>query len=292
VTTFKAIFSRRWIIATIVIVLGMVLLARLGVWQWDRMLQKRAFNTMMAERWRMEPFDLNRNSLPSDLEELEYRRIQAQGEFDYDNQILISNQVYKSTAGYVVVTPFVMGDNRAVLVARGWVPANQAAPEQWAELEEPPGAAVLGLVRQSQAPRTGDSTPPPVPQREWYRIDIPAIQAQMPYKLEAAYIEQMPEPGRPFDQVPIRAEPVALDEGNHLSYSIQWFTFALVLGFGYIMLVRFQEHQRTGLVAAQDVATAPMPVLDTVDEREAGQLPVGDLTNDESKPVLAGDPLH
>ena len=147
-TIFKAIFSRKWIIPTVIVVLGMILLARLGVWQWDRMLQKRAFNTMMAERWRMEPFDLTQNALPADLKALEYRRIQANGRFDYDNQILISNQVFNSTAGYVVVTPFVLGDNRAVLVARGWLSPDQATPEQLAQLEEPSGAPMIGLIRQ------------------------------------------------------------------------------------------------------------------------------------------------
>ena len=291
-TTFKALFSRRWIIVTVLVVLGMIGLERLGEWQWDRMLQKRAFNTMMAERWNKEPFDLTHNALPGDLGELEYRRVQAQGTFDYGEQILISNQVFNGTAGYVVVTPLVMSEGRAVLVARGWVPAGQAAPEQWAQLEEPSNAPVVGLVRQSQAPRTGESTPPALAQREWYRIDVPAIQAQMPYKLEAAYIEQMPEPGRPFDQVPIRAEPIPLDEGNHLSYSIQWFTFALVLGFGYIMLVRYQERRRAGLFPGQNAQTAAMPMSGITGEGADEQAPAGEVTNDESKPVLAGERPH
>jgi len=259
VKTFRTIFSRNWIIPTVIVVLGMILLAWLGVWQWDRMLQKQAYNTMMAERWRMEPFDLTQNVLPADLSALEYRHIQAKGEFDYANQILISNQVYNSTAGYIVVTPFVLGDNRAVLVARGWLSAQQATPDQLALLEEPPDAPMIGLIRQSQAPRTGDSTPPAVAQREWYRIDVPAIQGQMPYRLDPAFIEQMPEQDRPFDQAPIRQEPPMLDDGNHLSYSIQWFTFALVLGFGYIMLVRQQTRKRGGVnQAAADNAGAPM----------------------------------
>ena len=37
---------------------------------------------------------------------------------------------------------------------------------------------------------------------------------------------------------------MTLDEGNHLGYAVQWFTFALILGFGYIMLVRQQERRR------------------------------------------------
>ena len=131
---------------------------------------------------------------------------------------------------------------RAVLVARGWVPADQASPQALAQLEEPAGAPVIGLIKPSQAPPNGQpSTPPAAPQSEWFRIDIPAIQAQMPYALEPAWIQQLPETGRPIDKLPIREEPMALDEGNHMSYAVQWFSFALIAGFGYIMFVRYRE---------------------------------------------------
>ena len=53
----KAIFTR-YILITILVVLGMALLMWLGFWQLDRQEQKRTFNTLMAERWRTEPFDL------------------------------------------------------------------------------------------------------------------------------------------------------------------------------------------------------------------------------------------
>ena len=93
-TTFKAIFGRRWIIATVLVVLGMIVLARLGVWQWDRMLQKRAFNTMMAERWSKEPFDLNHNAFQATLRNWNTGVSRRKATFDYGDQILISNQVF------------------------------------------------------------------------------------------------------------------------------------------------------------------------------------------------------
>jgi surfeit locus 1 family protein len=103
---------------------------------------------------------------------------------------------------------------------------------------------MIGLIRPSQAPPNGDvSTPPATSQVEWYRIDIPAIQAQMPYQLAPAWIQQLPEEGRPLDRLPVREEPMTLDEGNHLSYAVQWFAFAIIAGFGYIMFVRFRERQ-------------------------------------------------
>jgi surfeit locus 1 family protein len=290
--TLLAIFSKKWIIPTILVVLGMVLLVRLGYWQLDRLQQKRDFNAMMAERWRSEPLDLNTELLPADpggFKDLEYRRVSAQGQWDYEHQVLISNQTFQGTGGYVVVTPLVLGDNRAVLVARGWIPADLAEPAALAQLDEKGGIGtttpIIGLARKSQGlPGGGISTPPATPQSQWYRIDVPAIQGQMPYQLEPGYLEQMPEPGRTYNAMPIRSEPIALDEGNHLSYAIQWFTFAVVLGFGYIMLVRHRTRLAAGLIKPVDpvgpVGPAPGPAPDMPDANE---------------PILAGEqprPVH
>jgi surfeit locus 1 family protein len=279
--TLRAIFSKKWIIPTILVVLGMVMLVRLGFWQLDRLQQKREFNTMMAERWRSEPYDLNSQALPADpagMQELEYRRVAAQGRWDYDHQILINNQTYQGTAGYVVVTPLVLGEDRAVLVARGWIPADQVEPAQLAQFDEPAAAGtsgpIVGLARKSQAmPGGAVSTPVAAPRREWYRMDIPAIQGQMPYALEPGYLEQMPEEGRAYDAMPIRSEPMALDDGNHLSYAIQWFTFALVLGFGYIMLVRQRTRLAAGLIKPPGPTLAVPDMPDTNEPILAGEQP-------------------
>ena len=260
------IFSKKWILVTILIALSMALFVWLGFWQLDRLEQKRTYNTTMAERWRQEPFDLNAEQLPQNLDDLEFRRITADGYFDYANQIIIKSQIYYDAPGIALVTPFVFADGRAVLVARGWVPADQTSPQAVAQLEEPAGAPVLGLIKPSQAPPNGQpSTPPATPQSEWFRIDIPAIQAQMPYALEPAWIQQLPETGRPIDKLPIREEPIELDEGNHMSYAVQWFSFALIAGFGYIMFVRYRERlaSRPQLDNAQVIEPAAQadPVL-------------------------------
>ncbi|MBE2241086.1 MAG: SURF1 family protein [Caldilineaceae bacterium] len=238
------IFSKKWIFFTLLIVLSMAMFVWLGFWQLDRHAQKRSYNALLAERWQQAPFDLNQESLPENLDALEYRRVTAQGAFDYARQIVLKSQVYRDAPGIVLVTPFVMEDNRAVLVARGWVSSDLSAPQSWPALEEPAGAPMIGLIRPSQAPPNGQpSTPPAALQTEWHRIDIPAIQAQMPYSLETAWIQQLPEPARPLDRLPVREEPMALDEGNHLGYAVQWFSFAIIAGFGYIMFVRFRERQ-------------------------------------------------
>ncbi len=245
-------FSRRWVIPTILVIAGMVFLARLGFWQLDRLEQRRAFNVQVANQWRQEPFDVNRNELPAELSDLEYRRVVATGAFDYGRQVVLSNQTRSGSPGVVLVTPLVLDDGRAVLVARGWVPFAQSTPEFWPQYEEPAGAPVVGLLQESQLLPSGEAPPvPPEPQQEWYQINVDAIQAQMPYELLPVFILQLPEEGRPYDALPFREEPLQLTEGNHLSYAVQWFTFAAILGFGYLQFIRYHERREQRLKEAE-----------------------------------------
>jgi surfeit locus 1 family protein len=233
------LFNRRWWWTTLLVIAGVALLVRLGFWQLDRLDQRRAFNSRVATRWQQEPFDLNTNNLPANLDELEYRRVQIEGQFDYSQQVVLLNQTRNDAPGVYLITPLTMDDGRAVLVARGWVPVQQAAPEFWPQFEEPSGAPVIGLIQESQ-PLAG-AEPPAAPQREWFRVDIDAIQRQMPYELLPVFILQLPEEGRSYSALPFREEPLVLSEGNHFSYAIQWFCFAVILGVGYVILVKQQE---------------------------------------------------
>ena len=242
-STLGKLFNRRWWWTTLLVIAGVAVLIRLGFWQLDRLDQRRAFNQRVAERWRETPFDVYHNMIPDDLTQLEYRRVQATGEWDYANQILLTNQSRADgSPGVTLVTPLVLDDGRAVLVARGWIPYNQSAAEFWPDYAEPAGAPVVGLIQESQRLPNGEvPTPPPAPQVEWYRLAIEAIQPQMPYALLPVFILQLPEDDRPYDALPFREEPLALDEGSHFSYAIQWFMFALILGVGYVFFIRYKE---------------------------------------------------
>lgn len=244
--TIPKLFSRKWWLATLVIIAGVYVLIQLGFWQLDRLDQRRAFNAYVAERWRMEPFDINNNPIPADLSQLEYRRVTARGQFDYENQILLVNQTRNQAPGSIIVTPLILDDSqggkRAILVARGWLPTGEDDPANWSKYEEPAGAPVIGLIQETQLLPNGNApTPPATPQTEWFQINIDAIQPQMPYELLPVFILQLPETGRTINDLPLREEPLVLDEGSHFSYAIQWFMFALILGVGYIFFVRSQE---------------------------------------------------
>jgi surfeit locus 1 family protein len=253
--TIPKLLNRRWWWTTLIIIAGVYVLIQLGFWQLDRLEQRRAFNQHVAERWQEEPFDVNTNAIPADLSALEYRRVEASGEFDYEHQIVLKNQTRNQAPGSIIVTPLVLDDNRAVLVARGWVPINQSTPEHWGEYEEPADHPVIGLLQESQTlPNGAIPTPPAAPQVEWFYLNIAAVQPQMPYELLPVFILQLPEEGRSLNALPMREEPLVLDEGSHFSYALQWFMFSIILGVGYLFFIHTQELREQRLADTPDLA--------------------------------------
>lgn len=250
------LWSRRWWYVTIFVIAGVIVLARLGVWQLDRLEQRRALNQLIVNRWDQAPFALNQNALPTQLEELGYRRIQATGTFDYEHQVVLKNQNREAEPGVNLVTPLLLPDGRAILVARGWIPYGQSQPEQWSAFTEATGATtVVGMLQKSQI--LPGAQPPTEPQSEWFRIDVEAIQRQIPYPLLPVFLTQLPEPGRGYEDLPYREVPFEITEGNHFSYALQWFMFAVILGGGYLPYIAYQEKRRQRLAAEPQPAGPP-----------------------------------
>lgn len=253
--TLKTLFNRKWWGVTLLVIAGCFVLVRLGLWQFDRLDQRRAFNAHVAERWREEPLPLTAAALPPSLEELEYRRVSVEGTYDYENQIVLTNQPRGNTSGVILVTPLVMEDGKAVLVARGWIPYTESTPDAIGRFDEEAVAPIVGLIQETQLYPGGQAVPVPASaQREWYYLNIDAIQPQMPYELLPVFVLQLPEEGRSAATLPFRQEPLTLDEGSHFSYAIQWLMFAVILGFGYIQYVRFSERRARRIAALGEEA--------------------------------------
>ena len=68
------------------------------------------------------------------------------------------------------------------------------------------------------------------------RLDLGTIQAQLPYPIAPSYLLlQRQTPAQP-DGLPAPSPLPELSEGPHLSYAIQWFTFAAIAVAGCVVL--------------------------------------------------------
>jgi surfeit locus 1 family protein len=102
----------------------LVLLLSLGTWQANRATEKRAFLQQQTDAQAMEATRLSVTTLDN-ADSLRYRRLIVSGHYDTQRQFLVDNQISAGKAGYFVLTPFVLqGENKAILVNRGWLVAN------------------------------------------------------------------------------------------------------------------------------------------------------------------------
>lgn len=236
---WKLLFSARWRWATLVVVVGMAVMVRLGIWQLDRLAQRRAANAELAAALaapaRPLPDLLAETADPSLLMD---REVLLTGQFDFDAQLILLVQNWQGQAGVHLLTPMRLADGEtAVLVDRGWIPDSER--ENLAAYNQPQGqTTITGVITAPELLR-GQTVIPDAPQTEWYRVDVPAIAQQLPYPIESGfYARQLPPPDG-LTALPYQAERVIdLSEGPHLSYAIQWFAFTLMLGGGYLAFVR------------------------------------------------------
>jgi surfeit locus 1 family protein len=239
----RALFSRRWLWVTLLVIALMGVLARLGIWQLDRLQQRRDANALIAASLAAPPFDLNATAVPEDISEWDNRLVAASGTFDYEQEVLLDLQNWGYRAGVNLITPLVLdGSQTAVLVNRGWIPDAESAPEARAAYNVPGEVEITGYVALSEKLSREPTVTPEGPQVKVYRVDVEALQAQMPYTLLPFYIVQDVENDN--EQLPYRLErQIDLSEGSHLSYAMQWFIFSIGLGVAYLVFVNRNIHQ-------------------------------------------------
>jgi surfeit locus 1 family protein len=238
------LFSRRWILTTLLVIAGVAVNIRLGIWQLDRLEQRRAFNNRVLAQVDQPELAISGAALEADLYNMEYRKAVVVGEYDFTRQVALRNQAWGNQPGVHLLTPLKISDSdHYMLVDRGWVPTENFKYEGWNDYDEPGLVEVHGVIRRSQSQpdygRRADPTPIPggEPLKAWYFANIDGIQQQVPYRLLPAYIQQSPDPA--WASLPYRTQPdLELTEGPHLGYAIQWFAFGAILGLGYPFFVR------------------------------------------------------
>ncbi len=245
-------FSRKWLFPTLFVFLGTALCIRLGIWQLDRLDQRRAFNKQVETMRAMPSLDLNSETFDG-IEKMEWRAVTLTGEYDFENQVAIRNQYYRDQYGYHLLTPLrfdqaqrELSQGTAVLVDRGWIPADgNSAPADWRKYDEPGLVTVTGQIRLGQSkPAFGgvaDALPADgSPLWVWNNGDLEKIALQMPYPILKVYIQPNVNPEDEVPPVPYQPT-VELTEGSHFGYALQWFTFATILFVGYPFYLRKQE---------------------------------------------------
>ncbi|RFA31185.1 hypothetical protein CAI21_00590 [Alkalilimnicola ehrlichii] len=216
------------LIPTLATLVVFPILLSLGFWQLDRAEQKRDWETA-REQGRSAPV-VNLNHVQPLYAESQQRQAEATGRFDPDRHFILDNQIRHGRAGYRIFTPLLLENSeRAILVDRGWVPADF-------DRSRLPDVAVDGsevqtlLGRIDRGPSVGMRMGVPGdgegwPERILY-IDFEYMQERLPYPL------------MPYMLRPSEAEPeeitASMPPEKHVGYAVQWFALAGTLMVIYL----------------------------------------------------------
>ena len=242
---YRVMFSSKWLLTTLLVLVGGGVCVRLGLWQLDRLEQRRAFNAHIQSMWAAPPLTLT-GQPTDDLSAMEYRAISASGKYDFDNQAVLRNRYFQDTYGYHLLTPLVLEDGSAILVDRGWIPAEgNEAPADWRRYDQPGRVDIQGQIRLGQLkPDLGGVPDPTLAPGQtrldfWNIVNLDRLNQQVPYPLLDVYLQPDPDPEDMEPPVPYQPE-IEISEGPHLGYAGQWFTFATILVLGYPFYLRKQ----------------------------------------------------
>lgn len=194
----------------------------LGLWQLQRLEDRRSANARALASRSMPVVRLNGHNMDSNLVN---RRVRVRGRYDHAHDIVIRGRQYRGIPGVEIVSPLLPEDGHlAVLVNRGFVPSPDALTVQPDSLREPGTHWVEGIALPVDS---GGGAPLHRPQlTTWARLDRQALRDSLPYPIYPVYIRQVPDSGLPG--LPRRLEAPPLNDGPHLSYAIQWFAFAVI----------------------------------------------------------------
>lgn len=211
----------------------------LGFWQLRRLAERRARNAAIELERSQDPVLIMTGVGRGEVEP--YTAVRASGEFDPAREVLVYGRSLDGEPGHLVVTPLVFDDGTAALVIRGWVSFDlQTAPV--ADAAPPAGELT---IRGFLVPDEGDGSTVPDEHGVIGRLDLEGIRSTLPYPVLPLAI-QLTEQARPQPtDLPVPLPPEELSEGPHLSYAIQWFSFATIAVAGAVILLRRERRGPT-----------------------------------------------
>lgn len=223
------------LIPTIVFLLILPVLLRLGFWQLDRAEEKRELIELFKQQNELGPLVIS--DLPEIDAKLNYRKAQVEGKYNSEKQVFIDNKIHHGKTGVYVMTPFKLKNSEySVLVNRGWVPMvidRSALPE----IKTPKNNLILnGKIKiLSKKPfmvgekfQSNQGWPALM---QW--VNVADIEEKSGLKL-LPYIFLLDE--KEQSGYIRNWKPVVMQPEKSTSYAVQWFALALALSIIYIVV--------------------------------------------------------
>ncbi|MDQ0672789.1 cytochrome oxidase assembly protein ShyY1 [Pseudarthrobacter siccitolerans] len=246
---YRFLFSSKWLGYLLLAAIFATACVFLGRWQMDRRAETLAEINRVVTNYSATPVPFA--DVREDFDQLdpgkEWTQVELKGSYLPDGQRIVRNRPLNGQPGYEVVVPFRLATGETVIVDRGWLPIGNNNPGSPDSVPAPPSGEVTAVVRLKH--------PEPALQRgapegQLASIDLTAYSAQLGYPLLTGAYGQLASETPAAAEMPLPFPKPSTEEGTHLSYSLQWFAFGVLMfvGFGYAA----RQQARNAAIDAED----------------------------------------
>ncbi|MEV5507363.1 SURF1 family cytochrome oxidase biogenesis protein [Streptomyces orinoci] len=262
---YRFLLTRQWVILTLVGLVLIPVMIKLGFWQLHRHESRVARNHQIGRQLSAAPVPVTELSSPGrDVSGKDvWRRVSATGSYDPKDEVVVRYRTDDSgKSGFMVVTPLMLADGKAVLVNRGWIPAD-SGQLQYPKVPAPPSGKVTitGRLRADETTHSsGIKDTKGLPPRMVMLINSRRQSEQLHRPLLGGYIELAEAPSGSDQPEPVSA-PDHSSIGNHMAYAVQWWLFSAFVPVGWVILVRRERRDQQAAAAkkAEEAEQAAAP---------------------------------
>ncbi|MYR42633.1 SURF1 family protein [Streptomyces sp. SID5910] len=246
---YRFLLSRQWVILTLVALLLIPTMIRLGFWQMHRYEERTARNDLVAEALGAEPVAVESLTAPGKriTTHERYRTVTAKGRFDTEHEVVVRRRTNaQDKIGYHVLTPFVLDDGKVLLVNRGWIPADGPSQTEFPEVPAPPRGEITVTGRMMPDETTaasGIKDLQGLPDRQIMLINSEQEAARLHAPVLGGYVV-LTEPEAKGDTPEPIGRPGNEDAALNYAYAIQWWLFSAAVPVGWWILVRREKRDR------------------------------------------------
>ena len=246
---YRFLFSSKWLGYLLLAAIFATACVFLGRWQMDRRAETLAEINRVVSNYSATPvpFAQARDQFNQLDPAKEWTQVELKGTYDTAGERIVRNRPLNGQPGYEVVVPFRLTTGETVVIDRGWLPIGNKNPGSPDSVPSPPPGEVTAVVRLKHGePELQRGAP----EGQLASIDLPTYAAQLGYPLMTGAYGQLASETPPAAEMPVAFPKPSTDEGTHLSYSLQWFAFGVLMfvGFGYAA----RQQARNAAIDAED----------------------------------------
>ncbi|MEY2900383.1 MAG: hypothetical protein RL247_549 [Actinomycetota bacterium] len=261
-------FTKRWLGYFALTIVFAIIASLFGQWQWDRRGQAVAAIDRVENNFDREPVPLEQflSENPIVDRDDEWVPVTVSGRYLAGEQILVRTRPRSGAVGFEVLVPLETTDG-IFIINRGWISTGDSSDLPDVIPEAPDGiVSLVARVRPGEPELQGRGAP----EGQIASIHLPTIAQITERELRDDFYLALGSEQPSVAPSPLPLERPQLDEGPHLSYTFQWYLFALMAIIGFLYMLKQEVALQRGDKRKERVGSTDAEEEDALLDKRAG----------------------